>query len=45
MWMIINNKAYHVKIIVGKSPQGMGAATRSSATNNDEDEDEIKRVY
>ena len=44
MWMIINNKAYHVKIIVGKSPQGMGAATRST-TNNDEDEDEIKRVY
>ena len=42
--MIINNKAYHVKIIVGKSPQGMGAATRR-ATNNDEDEDEIKRVY
>ena len=44
MQMIINNKAYHVKIIVGKSPQGMGAATRST-TNNDEDEDEIKRVY
>ena len=42
--MIINNKVYHVKIIVGKSPQGMGAATRST-TNNDEDEDEIKRVY
>ena len=44
MQMIINNKAYHVKIIVGKSPQGMGAATRSM-TNADEDEDEIKRVY
>ena len=44
MRMIINNKAYHVKIIVGKSPQGMGAATRST-TNTDEDEDEIKRVY
>ena len=42
--MIINNKAYHVKIIVGKSPQGMGAATRST-TKADEDEDEIKRVY
>ena len=44
MRMIINNKAYHVKIIVGKSPQDMGAATRST-TNTDEDEDEIKRVY
>ena len=44
MRMIINNKAYHVKIIVGKSPQGMGATTRST-TNTDEDEDEIKRVY
>ena len=44
MQMIINNKAYHVKIIVGKSPQGMGVATRST-TNTDEDEDEIKRVY
>ena len=42
--MIINNKAYHVKMIVGKSPQGMGAATRST-TNANEDEDEIKRVY
>ena len=42
--MIINNKAYHVKIIVRKSPQGMGAATRST-TNADEDDDEIKRVY
>ena len=44
MRMIINNKAYHTKIIVGKSPQGMGAANRST-TNADEDEDEIKRVY
>ena len=44
MRMIINNKAYHVKIIVRKSPQGMGAANRST-TNADEDEDEIKRVY
>ena len=44
MQMIINNKAYHVKIIVGKSPQGMGAATRST-TKSDEDEDEIKRIY
>ena len=45
MQMIINNKAYHVKIIVGKSPQGMGAATRSTTNTDDEDEDEIKRVY
>ena len=44
MRMIINNKAYHVKIIVRKSPQGIGAATRST-TNADEDEYEIKRVY
>ena len=44
MRMIINNKAYHVKIIEGKSPQGMGAATHST-TNADEEEDEIKRVY
>ena len=36
MRMIINNKAYHVKIIVGKSPQGMGAAATRSTTNTEE---------
>ena len=44
MQIIINIKAYHVKMIVRESPQGMGAANRIT-TNADEDEDEIKRVY
>ena len=44
MRIIMNIRAYHVKIVVRKSPQGMGAATRST-TNAEEDEDEIKRMY
>ena len=42
MQIIINIKAYHVKMIMIESSRGMGAANRST-TDADEDEEEIKR--